>query len=239
MSKNLKILLALFYLACLGIILYGFFSFVDISQVTNYSYLRDNTQFLIDYKNQNFLFFLITFFLFSVIWVLLLGFGSPIALISGFIFGKIIGSIIIITSFSIGCTLLYALANFYFKELVINYLPSRVHKMREIFNKNEFFYFLLFRFFGGGGIPFGIQNILPVIFDMKIKNYFNSTLLGLLPSVFIINSLGEGMEKVIGKESVPTYYDIISDPNIYLPIIGFLALLIISYFIKKKYFYEK
>ena len=239
MSKNLKILLALFYLACLGIILYGFFSFVDISQITNYSYLRDNTQFLIDYKNQNFLFFLITFFIFGYLGFAF-RFWLPISIDFRFyFFGKIIGSIIIITSFSIGCTLLYLLANFYFKELVINYLPSRVHKMKEIFNKNEFFYFLLFRFFGGGGIPFGIQNILPVIFDMKIKNYFNSTLLGLVPSVFIINSLGEGMEKVIGKESAPTYYDIISDPNIYLPIIGFLALLIISYFIKKKYFYEK
>ena len=73
--------------------------------------------------------------------------------------------------------------------------------MHQRTSKKIIIYFLLFRFFGGGGIPFGIQNILPVIFDMKIKNYLYSTFLGLIPSVFIINSLGEGMEKIIEKEA--------------------------------------
>ena len=111
--------------------------------------------------------------------------------------------------------------------------------MKNIFNKNELVYFLLFRFFGGGGVPFGIQNILPVIFDMKIKNYFYSSFLGLIPSVFIIKSLGEGIEIIIENEKVPTYYEIITDPNIYFPLLGFAVLLIISFFAKKKFFNEK
>ncbi len=236
MSKKIKVLLATFYIISLGLILYAVFSLIDITRIGDYEYLRDKTQILIELKNQNFLIFFILFFLFSVIWVLLLGFGSPIALISGFIFGKILGTILIISSFTIGCTLLYTLAKIYFRDLIIKYLPKKIHNMKNIFNKNELVYFLLFRFFGGGGVPFGIQNILPVIFDMKIKNYFYSSFLGLIPSVFIINSLGEGIEIIIENEKVPTYYEIITDPNIYFPLLGFAVLLIISFFAKKKIF---
>ena len=38
-----------------------------------------------------------------------------------------------------------------------------------------------FRLAGGLGIPFGPQNILPVIFDIKKINYFFASLLGFVP----------------------------------------------------------
>ena len=105
-----------------------------------------------------------------------------------------------------------------------------------MFNKNELVYFMIFRFAGGGGIPFGIQNVLPVVFDMKVKNYFYSTLFGLFPSVFVINSLGSGLEKLIEENDNLSYTSIILNPEIYWPIIGFSVLLIISFLIRKKIF---
>ena len=191
MNKNLKIILGVIYLICLSLILFAFFNFVDVTQITDYSYIRDNTKILIDLKNQNITFFAIIFLIFCIVWILLLGFGSPIALISGFIFGKITGTLITVFGFTIGATLLYFLSQLYLKETILNYLPKKAIKLKNIFNKNEFFYFMVFRFTGGLGIPFGIQNVLPVLFDMKIKNYFFSTFIGLVPTVFIINSLGE------------------------------------------------
>ena len=65
------------------------------------------------------------------------------------------------------------------------------------FQKNEFLYYLIFRLSGGAGIPFVLQNSLPLLFDMKVKNYFYSSLLGLVPGLFILNSLGSGIEKLI------------------------------------------
>ena len=172
MNKNLKIILGVIYLICLSLILFAFFNFVDVTQITDYSYIRDNTKILIDLKNQNITFFAIIFLIFCIVWILLLGFGSPIALISGFIFGKITGTLITVFGFTIGATLLYFLSQLYLKETILNYLPKKAIKLKNIFNKNEFFYFMVFGFTGGLGIPFGIQNVLPVLFDMKIKNYF-------------------------------------------------------------------
>jgi len=48
----------------------------------------------------------------------LLGFGSPILLISGFIFGKWLGLLLAVGSMSIGATFLYIFGNYFFKDLI-------------------------------------------------------------------------------------------------------------------------
>ncbi len=236
MNKNLKIILGTIYLISLGLILYAFFAYIDVNRITDYTYIRENTKVLIDMKNENFSFFILIFFIFCVVWVLLLGFGSPIAIVSGFVFGKLMGTLITLFGFTIGATLLYFFSSIYFKEIILNYLPKKAVNLKNIFNRNEFLYFLAFRLAGGLGIPFGIQNILPVLFDMKIKNYFFSTFLGLIPSIFIINSLGEGIEKIIETKYEPSLFQVISDPSIYLPLLAFTAILLISMMIKNKVF---
>ena len=236
MNKIIKLLIAIVYLICLVLILYAFFTLIDVTQITNYSYIREKSQILINYRDNNLIIFTLLFFLFCVFWILLLGFATPVAIMSGFIFGSFAGTIISVLGFTIGCTSMYILAKIYFRELIIKHLESKIIKFKNLFNKNEFLYFMIFRFAGGGGIPFAIQNVLPVIFDMKIKNYFYASLTGLVPSIFIINTLGSGIEKIIELNEKPSMTEIILNPEIYLPLLGFLLILIISYFLKKKFF---
>ena len=236
MNKKIKVLLAATYLVCLGLLLYAFFSFFDIRQINDYSYIRENAQILISFKNENFSIFILLFFIFGIIWVFLLGFGTPLAITSGFLFGNFIGCIICLLSLTLGSTLLFTFVNLYFKDLILRHLSSKIKKFKNLFQKSEFLYFFLFRFAGGGGIPFPIQNILPVIVEMKTKNYFYSTLFGLGPMIFVITSLGSGIEKFIENNQDPKLIDIIFDPSIYIPIISFLIVLILSYTVKKKFF---
>ena len=236
MTKNIKITVGLIYLLCLALILYGFFNFVDVTQLNNYSYIRDKTQFLIEIRDKNLFWFTALFFLFAVIWILLLGFASPVSLIAGFLFGKIYGTIISVFGFTFGCTLLYILANQYFKSLILEKLSKRMSNFKDLFNNNEFFYFMIFRFAGGGGAPFPIQNLLPVFFDMKLKNYFFSTLIGLFPMVFILCAIGSGIEKIIENNIDPSFLSMIQNKEIFLPIIGFFVILIISFLLRKIYF---
>ncbi len=236
MTKNVKIAVGLTYILCLILILYGFFIFVDVTQLNNYSYIRDKTQFFIAIKAQHPFLFTVLFFLFCIIWILLLGFATPIALIAGFLFGKIYGTIVSVFGFTIGCTLLYLLANQYFKELILEKLSNKISKFKGMFNKNEFVYFMIFRFAGGGGTPFAIQNLLPVIFNMKVKNYFFATFLGLFPMVFILCAIGEGIEKIIENNIKPSFLIMIQNNEILFPILGFFTILIISFLLRKIYF---
>jgi uncharacterized membrane protein YdjX (TVP38/TMEM64 family) len=190
----------------------------------------------LDLKNNHLITFIILFFVFSSLWVFLLGFGSPIALVSGFIFGHWLGTIVSVAAFTFGSGLLYLLAKYYFTDFIKKYLSNKIEKYKNLFNKNELMYFFIFRFVGGAGIPFPIQNVLPVVFDMKIKNYIYATFFGLAPTTFILNSLGSGINNLIEGNQEINYINVISNPGIYLPIISFIIILVISYFVKKKFF---
>ncbi len=236
MNKNLKLLIAAIYLVVLGSLFFVIFTYFDLKDLSSFTFIKENSQILIDFKNSNFVIFSILYFIFSVLWVLFLGFGSPIAILSGFIFGKWIGTFICVFSFTLGSSLLYGLSSYYFADVIKKYLSQKIEKYINLFKRNEFLYFMIFRLTGGGGIPFAIQNVLPVIFNMNLKNYAYATFLGLLPTVYIINSLGSGISQYILKNDSVDYLKIFFDPEIYLPILGFLIILIISFYFRNKIF---
>jgi len=235
-SLNLKILIGITYLVIISIGLYFLFSFVDIKDLMSYQFIRTNKNLILEYKNENFLFLTFVFFIFSIIWVLLLGFAMPLLVFSGFVFGKWWGILIVLTATTIGATALYILAGFFFKDIIEKKLAHKFSKLKEFFIKNDILYFMSYRFIGGGGTPYAIQNILPVLFDMRLKNYIIATFIGSMPSMFVTVAIGSGVENVIDKNEDLSIISVISSPEIYLPIIGFFAILVVAFFIKKIYF---
>ena len=231
--KKFKIYLGILYVLLISMFLYFFFSKFTLQELSSYEFIKNNVDYFSNLKDKNYYTLLLTFFLFVVFWVLLLGFGSPVALASGFIFGKWIGTIIIATSLSVGSLLLYLIANFFFRDLVQQKLGNRMVFLKDLFKKNEFLYFLIYRFIGG--LPFFIHNTLPVIFNVKIVNYFFGTLIGMIPQLFIMVSIGSGLEKIIKtNNSPPSFLEIIVSKEIYLPLMAFIVLVVISIFLKKK-----
>ena len=95
---------------------------------------------------------------------------------------------------------------------------------------------MIFRFAGGGGTPFAIQNLLPVLFNMKLKNYFFSTLIGLFPMVFILCAIGSGIKSIIENNIDPSFLTMLQNKEILFPILGFFTILIISFLLRKIYF---
>ena len=167
---------------------------------------------------------------------MLLGFGSPILLLSGFIFGKWFGFIYAVLGLSLGATLLYIFANYFLKDLVEEKFSKKFSNLNEKFKKNEFIFFIIYRFVGG--IPFQIQNILPVLFNVKLKNYFFGSVLGMTPQIFVGATLGAGINEIIQKNiEVPSLIDLLFSQEIYVPIIAFIILIIIGIIIKN-IFYE-
>ena len=139
-SRNLKLIIGVFYLLILLFGLYYLFSLVDLRDLTNYEFVRSNKEIITEYKNKNFLFLTFGFFIFSIIWYLLLGFAGPILLFSGFIFGKWFGVLIAVLSASIGTTLLYILAKLFFTDLIKTKLEPKFSRLKSVFQKNEFIY---------------------------------------------------------------------------------------------------
>ena len=236
MSKNFKLFLGFTYLLLLAVFLYFIFSNIQINRLNDFLYYKELQLGLENFISANFLINIIYFFIFTVAWVALLGFGSPILIFSGILFGKWIGTIISIISISIGALILYTIANFFFRDTVKKILEQKFKKYIQLFQKNEFYYFFLYRFIGGLGVPFFLQNILPVLFNMKKKNYFFSSLFGFVPSFFVFNTIGAGLNNYIEKSENFSFLGLVLLPEIYFPILMFIVLIIASLLIKKKFF---
>ena len=125
---------------------------------------------------------------------------------------------------------------FFFKDLVNQILKEKFSKYIERFQKNEFYYFFAFRFAGGLGIPFFLQNVLPVIFKMKNTNYFFASFLGFIPGFFIWNTIGAGVNTFIREADEFSIINLILSDAIYIPLIIFIGFILSSLIVKKKYF---
>jgi len=235
-SLNLKLILGITYLVIISFGLYFLFSVVDIKNLMSYDFIKLNKDIILKYKNENFLFLTIIFFIFSIVWVLLLGFAMPLLIFSGFVFGKWWGILIVLTSTTIGATLLYMLVGLFFREAIKEKLAPKFSKLKEFFIKNDILYFMSFRFIGGGGSPYVVQNVLPILFDMSVKNYVIATFVGSMPSMFVIVALGSGIEKVIDQNVELSVSTVLFSPEIYIPIIAFFIILFIAFVIRKFYF---
>jgi len=236
MSKNLKIFLGVSYLLILFFFLYFIFTAIEINRLDDFAYYKEIQLNLETYISNNIIINLFYFFIFAIIWITLLGFGSPILIISGILFGKIIGTLVSVISISIGALLLYSIGNFFFRDLVKSILEKKFNKYIQLFQKNEFFYFFIYRFIGGLGVPFGLQNLIPILFGMKKINYFLASFFGFIPGFFIINTIGAGLNTYISQADSFSMIDFIFTPQIYLPILMFSALMFFSIIIKKKFF---
>ena len=235
-SLNLKLILGITYLVIISFGLYFLFSVVDIKNLMSYDFIKLNKDIILKYKNENFLFLTIIFFIFSIVWVLLLGFAMPLLIFSGFVFGKWWGILIVLTSTTIGATLLYMLVGFFFREAIKEKLAPKFSKLKEFFIKNDILYFMSFRFIGGGGSPYAVQNVLPILFDMSVKNYVIATFVGCMPSMFVTVALGSGIEKVIDQNVELSVSTVLFSSEIYIPIIAFFIILFIAFVIRKFYF---
>ena len=234
-AKKIKLYIGLFYISLIGLFLYYFFSKFSLQEITSYDFIKNNRNYFFELKQTNLFFLAITFFLFTIIWVLAAGFGSPIAIFGGFIFGKWIGSIVVVLGLSIGATLLYVFANYFLKEIIKEKFLNKYQSLETKFKRSEFIYLLAYRFIGG--IPFAISNVLPCIFNVKILNFFFATLIGILPQIFLISSIGSGLEKIIEENlEPPRIIDLIISPEIYTPLLIFACLIIITIFLRKIFY---
>ena len=236
-AKKIKLFLGIFYTLFLGLFLYIIFSKFSFQEIASYEFIKNNRSYFFALKESNLFILALLFILFTVIWTFAAGFGTPVAIFAGFIFGKWIGVLCVAVGLSLGATLLYIFANFFLKDLIKKKFLFKFRNLEEKFKKSEFLYLLVYRFIGG--LPFALANVLPCIFNVKIFNFFWATFIGIIPSLFLICSIGTGLEKIINENlEPPSFRDLISSSEIYLPLSLFIGLVLGTIFLRKL-FYKK
>ena len=236
--KKIKLIIGVSYVLLVGLFLFYLFSKFSFQELTSYDFIKVNIEYFSELKETNILLLSLGFLIFTIFWVFpFLGFGSPIALLGGFILGKWIGVIVVVFGLSIGATFLYIFGNYFLKDLIKEKFLNKFQNLEIKFKKSEFNYLLFYRFCGG--IPWQLSCLLPALFNVKISNFFFATLIGIVPQIFLVSSIGSGLEKIINENlQIPKISDIIFSPDIYIPLIVFAVLVLITFLLRKKFYKE-
>ena len=235
-TKKIKLFIGLSYLALVIIFLFLFFSKFSLQEITSYEFIKKNRLYFLEFKNSNLFLVSLIFLVSTILWVFpFLGFGSPIALLGGFILGKWIGTIIVVLGLSIGATFLYIFGNYFLKNIIREKFLNKFKNLEIKFKNSEFIYLLIYRFIGG--IPWQLSCLLPTLFNVRISNFFFATFIGIIPQIFLAVSIGNGLEKIIEENTeVPKFIDIIFSDEIYIPILAFFCLTLITIFLRKLFY---
>ena len=234
--KKIKLIIGVSYVLLIGLFLFYLFSKFSFQELTSYDFIKVNIEYFSELKETNILLLSLGFLIFTIFWVFpFLGFGSPIALLGGFILGKWLGVIVVVFGLSIGATFLYIFGNYFLKDLIKEKFLNKFQNLEIKFKKSEFNYLLFYRFCGG--IPWQLSCLLPALFNVKISNFFFATLIGIVPQIFLVSSIGSGLEKIINENlQIPKISDIIFSPDIYIPLIVFAVLVLITFLLRKKFY---
>ncbi len=235
-TKKVKLFVGLSYLALVILFLLLFFSKFSIQELTSYEFIKENRLYFLKLKNSNLILISLIFLLSTILWVFpFLGFGSPIALLGGFILGKWIGTIIVVFGLSIGATFLYIFGNYFLKDIIREKFLNRFKNLEVKFKNSEFTYLLIYRFIGG--VPWQLSCLLPTLFNVKVSNFFLATFIGIIPQIFLSVSIGEGLERIIEENTeIPKFTDIIFSSEIYIPLLAFFCLVLITIFLRKSFY---
>ena len=235
-TKKVKLFIGISYLSLVLIFLLLFFSKFTLQEITSYEFIKENRLYFLELKSSNLFLISLVFLFLTVLWVFpFLGFGSPIALLGGFFFGKRIGTIFLGFGLSIGATFLFIFGNYFFKDIVREKFLNRFKTLEIKFKNSEFIYLLIYRFIGG--VPWQLSCLLPTLFNVKIRNFFFATCIGIIPQIFLTVSIGNGLEKIIEENAeVPKLSDILFSSEIYIPIFAFIFLVFITILLRKLFY---
>ena len=237
-SNKFKLFIGIVYLILICLFLYFFFSKFSLQELTSYDFIRENRSYFFELKNSNLILVFFIFLVLTILWVFpFLGFGSPVALIGGFIFGKWVGTLVVVLGISTGGTLLYMFGNYFLKDFIRKKFLEKYKSLENKFKKSEFIYLLIYRIVGG--VPWQISCLLPTIFNVRVSIFYIATLIGIIPSTFLIVSIGSGLEKIIDENTKPPgILDVIFSPEIYIPLLIFFCLILITILLRK-FLYSK
>ena len=227
LSKKISILFLLIFFVILWI---TYFLNKDFFQLETFF---SNLDFIQNFIFQN---YLLSIFIFLILYSFLIlcnfPFASLLSMINGFLFGTWIGGTISLIGGTLGAFGIFIIAKNFFSDFIKNKFLNKYSYIENYFNKNDLELMTLIRIVPAA--PFFIQNLILAGLGAKNKKFFFTTLFGLAPWSFIFGSIGQGLEEIfINKTELS--FSLIVQPEYLIPL-GFIAFLIVMIILFKKKF---
>ncbi len=124
--------------------------------------------------------------------------GLVLTLMSGFLFGPILGGLAAAASATAGATILFLGAKSCLGDSLRRKLGPQMERFACGFCKDSFNYLLFLRLVPVA--PFWLVNLAPAVMGVRTRSYVLATAIGILPATFVFATLGAGLDSVIAAQ---------------------------------------
>jgi uncharacterized membrane protein YdjX (TVP38/TMEM64 family) len=125
-------------------------------------------------------------------------FSLPIAIVLsltiGFLFGRWVGTFIVVAAATVGAALLFVAARYLFADALRKRLGTVGERINAGFTKNAFLYLLFLRLVPL--FPFFLVNLAPAFTTIPVSTFVVATAVGIIPGTFVFVNLGQALGSI-------------------------------------------
>ena len=206
-------------------------AFIFARDFLSFSAIAEHYQTLIDWRDGN---WFATVAVFSLAYIVCVAFSVPgatwLTLIAGFLFGTVVGSLIVVPAATTGALLIFLAARTALGDALRQKAGKWVARMEDGFREGEVSYLLIMRLVPA--VPFFIANLAPAFLGARVWTYFWTTLLGIIPGTVVYISVGAGLGEQLASGEAPDL-GIIFEWHILGPLLGLAALASLPLILRK------
>ncbi|MEO6566621.1 MAG: TVP38/TMEM64 family protein, partial [Casimicrobiaceae bacterium] len=120
--------------------------------------------------------------------------GLILSLTTGFVFGRWVGTLLVVAAATVGATIVFLAARYIFADLARRKLGDVGKKINAGFTAGAFNYMLFLRLVPV--FPFFLVNLAPAFTSIPLRTYVLATLIGIIPGTFVFVNLGETLGRI-------------------------------------------
>jgi uncharacterized membrane protein YdjX (TVP38/TMEM64 family) len=120
--------------------------------------------------------------------------GLVLSLTLGFLFGRWVGTVLVVMSATTGATIVFVAARYVFADAARRRLGALGEKINAGFTANGLHYLLFLRLVPV--FPFFLVNLAPAFTSIPVRTFVLGTFLGIIPGTFVFVNLGQTLARV-------------------------------------------
>ena len=117
-----------------------------------------------------------------------------LSLATGFVFGRWVGTALVVAAATTGATILFLAARYIFADAARRRLGALGERINAGFTENAFSYLLFLRLVPA--FPFFLVNLAPAFTSVPLRTFVLATLVGIVPGTFVFVNLGETLGRI-------------------------------------------
>ena len=120
--------------------------------------------------------------------------GLLLSLTMGFVFGRWVGTVLVVLAATVGATIVFLAARYIFADAARKRLGTVGKKINAGFTENALSYMLFLRLVPL--FPFFLVNLAPAFTSIPLRTFVLGTFIGIIPGTFVFVNLGQTLGRI-------------------------------------------